>query len=379
LFSQLIESKMTFKVGDKVKFLNDVGGGTISKIKQQTAFIETNDGFEIPVQFSEIIKVDGPGFGRLREDEPVVPVKPTLTQPAVLQTPVVDKKREEEIDEEFTEEDTDDEIITTENCTLNILLGLVPVKHNGQLEPDFHVYLISDCAYRVLYTFSVVRDNFVHGRKVGRIEDDTKMLVTTFSMGELKQIQSFKINCIFYKKGIYLPHEPVLYEYKVDPLFIVDPDNWEETDYFNEKAIVINITEMGLLYEIERMVTETEDKFIIQKKRKDTAPKHVPKPDVASNQDIEEVDLHIEQLVDNFAGLSAGEILDIQMSKFFISLEGALRSKTKTKKIVFIHGVGNGKLKYEILKALNTKYPKLKYQDASFKEYGFGATMVMTK
>jgi dsDNA-specific endonuclease/ATPase MutS2 len=50
--------------------------------------------------------------------------------------------------------------------------------------------------------------------------------------------------------------------------------------------------------------------------------------------------------------------------------------KNKVRKMVFIHGVGNGKLKYELIKALNERYPDLVYQDASFKEYGYGATMV---
>lgn len=157
-----------------------------------------------------------------------------------------------------------------------------------------------------------------------------------------------------------------------------DPSQWEENDYFDEKAIVINITEMSLLYEIERLVTETEEKFVIQKKRKDQAPvKPAAKPQTTSDSDVEEVDLHIEQLVDNVSGLSSGEIVDIQMGRFNVALEGAIRGKTR--KIVFIHGVGNGKLKYEIRKTLDTKYSKLKYQDASFKEYGYGATMVIVK
>jgi len=365
---------MTFKVGDKVKFLNDVGGGIVKKVKQETAFVETIDGFEIPAHFSELIKVEEAGFGGLRSETPMPKANP---QKPIPNSPI-SKEEVEELEEELTEDDSDEEIITSENCTLNILLGIIPVKLKGHKDIDFQVHLISDCAYRMLYTFSVVKDNFVRGRKVGHMEDDTKVLVTTFTLAELREIQSFKINCIFYKKGIYLPHEPIIYEYKVDILAMADPGNWEENDYFDEKAIVVNITEMSLLYEIERLVTETEDKFIIQKKRKDQLPKkQAHKPVASAEADTEEVDLHIEQLVDDFSGLSAGEIMDIQMSRFTVALEGALRGKTR--KIVFIHGVGNGKLKYEIGKTLDRKYPKLRYQDASFKEYGYGATMVMVK
>lgn len=368
---------MTLKVGDKVKFLNDVGGGIVKKIKQDTAFIQTSDGFEIPALFSELIKVEEQGFGGMVPEVPSTPTKAPKTNSFVPATPI-SQQEIDELNEEITDGDADEEIITSENCTLNILLGLVPLRRKGRMEPEFEVYLISDCAYHMLYTFSLVKENFVRGRKVGHVEDDAKVLVTTFSLAELRDIQSFKINCIFYKKGVYLPHEPVIYEYKVDSLLLANPAQWKENDYFDEKAIVINITEMSLLYEIERMVTETEDKFIIQKKKREKAPgKSAAQPALDGQADIEEVDLHINQLVDDTSGLSAGEIVDIQIGRFTVALEGAIRGKTR--KIVFIHGVGNGKLKYEIRKTLDSKYPKLKYQDASFKEYGYGATMVIVK
>jgi hypothetical protein len=370
---------MTFNVGDKVKFLNDVGGGIITKIKQQLAFIETGDGFEIPTPFSELIKDDQDKFGEIKQDT-FVSIKSNLKQNVAQPIPTnphgYREEKIENFDDKWTDSADENELITTENSTLSIVLGLVPINQTDVMEPDFQVYLISDCAYRMLYTFSVVKDNFVYGRKAGMVEEDAKVLLLSFDMTELKQIQSFKINCVFYKKGIFLPHEPIIYEYKVDALSMVDPAHWLENDYFDEKAIIVNITEMSLIYEIERMVTETEDKFIIQKKRKGTLPKKQPLNPIM-NSEIEEVDLHIEQLTDNFSGLSNSEIMDIQMSKFSIALEGAIRNNVK--KIVFIHGVGNGKLKYEIRKTLDSKYPKLHYQDASFMEYGYGATMVMIK
>jgi len=79
--------------------------------------------------------------------------------------------------------------------------------------------------------------------------------------------------------------------------------------------------------------------------------------------------------VEDTSGLSEGEIFDIQLRRFEMALETALNGGLK--KIIFIHGVGQGKLKHEIIRILHNKYPDLKYQDASFKEYGYGATMVM--
>jgi dsDNA-specific endonuclease/ATPase MutS2 len=45
-------------------------------------------------------------------------------------------------------------------------------------------------------------------------------------------------------------------------------------------------------------------------------------------------------------------------------------------RIVFIHGKGEGVLRKNILQELRARYKNCTAQDASFREYGFGATMV---
>jgi len=92
---------------------------------------------------------------------------------------------------------------------------------------------------------------------------------------------------------------------------------------------------------------------------------------------MKEVDLHIQELVDSASGLSNKEMLDIQMERFRSEMEKAVHDGTK--KIVFVHGVGQGTLKNEIRRELETRYRKYDVQDASFREYGYGATMVILK
>lgn len=90
-----------------------------------------------------------------------------------------------------------------------------------------------------------------------------------------------------------------------------------------------------------------------------------------------EVDLHINQLLDTTAGMSNKEMLDYQMNKFHEVMKE--NKSNKKRKIVFIHGKGDGVLKSEIIKAFKRDYKHLDYQDASFQEYGYGATMVIIK
>ena len=53
--------------------------------------------------------------------------------------------------------------------------------------------------------------------------------------------------------------------------------------------------------------------------------------------------------------------------------------KKKGAKLVFIHGKGDGVLRKSIEQELRRKYKTCIFQDASFKEYGYGATMVIVK
>ena len=99
------------------------------------------------------------------------------------------------------------------------------------------------------------------------------------------------------------------------------------------------------------------------------------RPAAVKKNSEEVVDLHADELLPSTDGMSAGEILEAQMSRFDIALSLAVKSGLHGR-IVFIHGVGSGKLKYELLRRLRRDYPKLSWQDASFAEYGYGAIMV---
>lgn len=90
------------------------------------------------------------------------------------------------------------------------------------------------------------------------------------------------------------------------------------------------------------------------------------------NEVVMEVDLHAEKLVKSLKGMDNFDILNLQLDTARFKLEYCIRKKIS--KIVFIHGVGEGVLKTE-LQYLFNKYP-VKYYDASYQQYGLGATEV---
>lgn len=86
-----------------------------------------------------------------------------------------------------------------------------------------------------------------------------------------------------------------------------------------------------------------------------------------------EIDLHIQELVEDYKHLSNGEILEIQLHHFRRFLHHAFSKRIR--KLIVIHGVGTGRLKGEIGVILSG-YTNLEYYDASYKIYGKGATEV---
>jgi dsDNA-specific endonuclease/ATPase MutS2 len=85
---------------------------------------------------------------------------------------------------------------------------------------------------------------------------------------------------------------------------------------------------------------------------------------------VREVDLHL--------GPRQGgtEAIDRQLARFRGELNSAIRAGLR--EIVFIHGVGSGKLKEEIRGIIAKEYPSCSFSDAPFSRYGFGGATLVT-
>ncbi|PTM04936.1 MAG: hypothetical protein DA405_05645 [Bacteroidetes bacterium] len=97
----------------------------------------------------------------------------------------------------------------------------------------------------------------------------------------------------------------------------------------------------------------------------------------AGNKNIKpgflEIDLHFEALVDFPKNFNAHEKLQIQLRECRKTLDKAARAGIK--KVVLIHGVGQGRLREEIYSMLE-RMDKIRFYDASYAQYGKGATEV---
>lgn len=363
-FSKASKLSMAIKVGDRVRFLNAVGDGRVVRmLDKRTAMVETDDGFEIPTLCSELVVVTTNEYNFAIDDDNDKRNQHSAPKGIKSQDTVIQSVRPESKPLPIPEpRDPDGDQVA-------LLLGFVPADLQHLDSSAFEFYLINDSPYRLLYSISVWEGQRLTPLVSGEMLPDTKEMLKEFSASDFAHRPTLNVQAIYLKNTAFAPHRPEYFDYEINPLRMLKSGAFVENDYFDERALVFAVADS----QREQLMQHSTQAAIEASKRQKDAPQTQSKPKPVS--DLMEVDLHAHEVLDSVEHLSPGEILCAQLSRFEVALETALRSKT-TRRVVFIHGVGNGKLKYEITKILDTKYPKLRRQDASFKEYGYGATMV---
>ena len=345
---------MQFNIGDKVRFLNDVGGGTIVKfIDKETVAVLNEDDFEIPVLIKELIAVNTGNYDapKLTDDDYAYETK--------------SKKQEQTSAEEEYSEKEDDNIYN--------FLAFVPLNQNKLTESDLELHFINDSNYYVYYNVMIKFGAF-HVSHPGHIEPDSKISIKTFKKELFRDMDSLIVQCMYYKNNPHNVKPLISKEIKLNPVKFFKQSSFTENDFFYEKAYLITVLDESRKQQaMPELSAEEIKKAMYEKKRSEKINKPVQHKS-SKRKEIREIDLHIQELLDNTKGLSNKEMLDVQIDHFKKEMEKAIHEKIK--KIIFIHGKGNGTLKTELRNQLKRKYKKYQFQDASFKEYGYGATMV---
>lgn len=121
----------------------------------------------------------------------------------------------------------------------------------------------------------------------------------------------------------------------------------------------------------------TREKPLIVKKEKDKANQNHSRIqlsyDFSASKPI--FDLHLEDLSPDLNFSNNHESLLFQLRCAEEIIEQAEVSGCRN--LVFIHGVGKGKLRQELRRMLNEKYSYIEYLDASYQQFGFGATEII--
>lgn len=363
------------KVGDIVRFLNSVGGGRITKIKDNIAYVEDEDGFETPALIRECVVVG------------TAPKAPSKEQTAVAakttKAPVVPPSKFEPSKAQEQNPDTIPVVETAEGERLNLVLAYEPADIKKLSTTTFDTYLVNDSNYFLYFAYLTrAKENSQWTtRYAGIVEPNIQLFLGEVTTDDLPEMDRVAIQYIAFKRDkSFNLKQPQFIEEPLDTTKFAKLHCFTSNIYFDKEVIALELVtndapRRAIVVDSNKLEAALKAKKAIDTPRRRVVKKH-PKTERKADNTIV-VDLHINSLIDSTRGLSNADMLNLQIDEFSRVMDENL--KNKGQKIVFIHGKGEGVLRNAILKELNHRYKGHDVQDASFREYGFGATQVTIK
>lgn len=327
---------MEVKIGDIVKFISEkLEGKVTSLIDQNTVNVYCEEyGFEIPAAVSDLVIVKSE-FGN------GIPSKESPASASAIPVQSAD----------------------------TLYLAIVPENFQNLTDCRYDLHLVNDTSLTCLYSIGFDDGEKCTGLSAGNCDPDSTRLINTYTLKEIDRIKTIHIQAIFYRKGTYMPRNPIDCRVKITPASFQKSGAYKHVRWFNDMAFLRPL-DKELVAEEKHPLPEK----LLQEKKQEAPLRH---PSASPTPQVLEVDLHAGQLLETTAGMENKDILEYQLDIFRKTLEEyKLR---KGKKIVFIHGKGDGVLRQRILWELQTRYKRFHHQDASFKQYGYGATLVTIK
>lgn len=377
------------KRGDKVRFLSDVGGGVIADILQGgMVLVEDADGFQMPVPASEVVVIETDSLNFVRPVTPKAPVKPapqTRAETRAAYEHTLPKKRS-------TAQNTDDEEPASPERpvtfkrrpeerrggeALSVWLDFLPVNSREISTTAYDCYLVNDCNYFLAFTYLSADNAVWRLRAQGVLEPNTKQCIEHVERAMLNELERVAVQLIAFKTDKpFSMKPPVNATLRIDTTKFFKVHTFRESLFFEEPvleyAVVDNDEPARHIHvsaeDVKQALREKAAGEQPARLRTHKTPKADPKAPI-------EVDLHAHELLETTQGMSNGDILEYQMSVFRRTMQEHLHEKGK--RIVFIHGKGDGVLRQAITTELKRHYKTCAYQDASFQQYGFGATLVI--
>lgn len=371
------------KIGDKVRFLNEIGGGVVKGfIGKEQVKVEDADGFEIPMLIRECVVVETNEYNiaRPQSKSSVQEKKPSPRSREEEQAAYsrsygygTSSKPEAPLQSEEEKEITYRPAERTGGDLLNVYLAYIPVEPKQMMTTPFECYLVNDSNYILSFAYLSGEGRSWQLRFQGMAEPNTKIFLEEFEKSTLNELEHVAVQIFAYKEEKPFALKPVVQtELRLDTVKFYKLHTFRASEFFDEPALLYDLVRND--EPVRQMYVKAEElqDALLQKSRSER-PRIQPLPPKQSS-DLVEVDLHIEELLDTTNGLSPADILEYQMKTFEETMKRY--ADKKGQKIVFIHGKGDGILRKKILEALKFRYKTCQSQDASFREYGFGATMV---
>lgn len=380
------------KIGDKVSFLFDKGGGTVAAIKGNIVYVEDEDGFQIPTPINEVVvEASADSYSTtnmvhaMAKAERQVSIKSDGRSVRSLIREGMDEDVDmsvDAVDDDPAMKDISFQKPVEERKGGNLLsayLAFVPEDIKQVTNTKFDTYLVNDSNYYLHYIYLSAENNSWTVRAQGTLDPNTKEYIEDFTQREVNALSRVCIQLIAFKKDKpFSLKQPVSVQLRIDQVKFYKLHTFQPNDFFEEPSLLYTIVEGDKVARSLNVDADTlKEEMYAQQGDIDRLTALNTKPVRKGMEDAEVIDLHAEKLLDNTGGMSSSDILNYQLDKFRSVMKE--HRNERGKKIIFIHGKGEGVLRHAIIHELNYRYRSCTYQDASFQEYGYGATQVTIK
>ena len=379
------------KKGDKVRFLSEVGGGKVAGFQgKDIVLVEDEDGFEIPMPINEVVVVEQDDYAMSKMISAKMDAQKKAAEHADTELhndsrsiKAILTEHDADVDMNVDEYDAADREITYRaqaqerqgGNKLSAYLAFVPIDIKDVTNTRFETYLVNDSNYYLHYTYLTAEGNAWTLKAEGEIEPNTKLFVEEFGRDALNEMEHVAIQMIAFKRDKSFLLKPATdVQFRLDPVKFYKLHLFEENDFFETPALMYTIVEND---EVARPLVVDAKRLKEQMYKEEKVVANTSKKKSKKDDGTLVVDLHADEVLETTAGMNSADILHYQMDIFKKTMDE--NRKKKGQKIIFIHGKGEGVLRQTIIHELNYRYKSCTYQDASFQEYGYGATQVTIK
>jgi hypothetical protein len=351
---------MQFKKGDKVKFLNETGGGIVSRIVSGSlVYVATEDGFEIPTATKDIIRVNPETKAEKMFDQ-VFNVDLQNTVSPALEDDLKDKASFAKIKKGSEE-------------SQGYYIAFVPADQQWFVTGNIEIRLINHTDGDILYNLLLQNDDDEYfGFDYGSIEAESSRIIESIDRESLPGWANGMLQILVHDEEAAA--FPLQSKFHIKAGKFSSEGSYQESGLINERAIIFKIADKKDIKYIPgpRKTVEIREEPVQLEAKEHKKETLIGKYAVGPHAAV--VDLHIGELVDNIAGMNSHDMFLMQINHFLKTLESAMVNNFR--KVTYIHGVGNGVLKNAIIEKLND-YEGVENKSASLAEYGQGAIDIL--
>lgn len=398
------------KIGDKVRFLSETGGGRVAGFQgKNIVLVEDEDGFQIPFPINDVVAVGGEDnytTSKLVSSKMDAESKQKGIERDGRSIKTLLKDGQDDVDTSSLSDDDKYDTVDDEKevsfCApveerkggnmLSAYIAFVPMDVSNVTSTRFETYFVNDSNYYIHFCYMTAEGHSWNLKYSGEVEPNTKLYIEEFGRDALNDMSHIAVQFLSYKKEKGFLMKPCVdAQFRIDPVKFYKLHTFQDTQFFESPALLYNIIVDDVParpFVVDPKVLKRE-MFASSDTTKKESEEHIGnymrryedgkngaafKIKHRGDDDIVVIDLHANELLDTTAGMTTADILNYQMKKFRDTLTEYANKKGQ--KIVFIHGKGEGVLRNSIINELHYRYKKYSYQDASFQEYGYGATQV---